>query len=209
MNKIYTCNEKGQAMLETLLSMLFICLLFFGLLQIFHLAVAQMLTDYAGWSATRSAAVGFDEYLIRRSAQVATIGASGKITRTGSSSSSYENNQRSQYYFEKARIPYYLSGQLYLEYDHWNTHDENSQADGKKDDNTQLNVRVSKGATDVNVKVKFQEYPLLFLTGSSKETRDGDPTGGTFYMTGDWTDITAGEDDSGVTLRNYYSTFLE
>ena len=199
-------------MTETLLVMLLICLVFFGLMQVFHLAVAQMLADYSAWSATRAHVVGFDEQLTRRSAEVASIGASGKMTRSGSGAGTGVDSvsQQEQFEFEVSRIPYFIMGELYLEYDHWNTQYEAEQNDGVKDDETHLDIEIDDASLLTStVKVNFKKYPLMFLTGSSAESRQDDPSGGSFFFKGDWTSIESGEDGDGVTLTNHANIYLE
>lgn len=198
-------NCSGQVMTETLICMLVLCGFFFGLMQVFHIVVANMLVDYGAWSAARSSIVGFDKQLVTRSAQVATIGASGKMTRGGNDSGIVD-----QFYLEKSRIPHFLSGEIYMEYDHWSTSGESKQHDGSKDDNTRLEVMVKDSLNDTKtVYVNFLQYPLLFLTGSSEEGRRGDSAGGSFSLRGDWTDIKAGVDGNGVTLKDYSNIYLE
>jgi len=216
MTKANKTNEGGQVMTETLLCMMFLCLLLFGLLQIFHLSVAQMLTDYGAYCSARTRAVGFDEQLGRRSARVAVIGAAGMMTRAGSGSGTGKSfdNLKKQLKFEKSRIPYYLDGSLYLEYDHWNTVDENAQGDGIKDDDTFLNITFNENSNTTNVKVQFEDYPFTFLTGSSKDSRDDDPAGGSLFLLGDTLNIDAGHknegalEGEGVTLRNHAADYL-
>jgi len=202
-------SECGQVITETLLCMLLICLVFFGLMQIFHLAVANMLANYGAWSAARSSIVGFDEYLVRRSARVASIGASGKLTLSGSGMG--DGSIVEQLKFEKSRIPYYLSGELPIEYDHWNKDGESSQSDGTKDDNTHLTVDIdsSDDPEYLTANVNFMQYPLLFLTGSTSEGRTGDSAGATFFFKGNYSDVRSGEDGEGVTLYNYSSIYLD
>jgi len=205
-------SECGQVITETLLCMLLICLVFFGLMQVFHMAVANMITNYAAWSAARSSIVGFDEQIVGRSARVASIGASGILTRSGSGEATGVDSDslEAQFNLEKSRIPYYLSGELYFEYDHWNTMDEGLQNDGKKDDNTHLTIDIDNNDPEYStVKVNFMRYPLLFFTGSTKDGRTGDSAGGAFFARGDHSDVESGEDGEGVTLYNYSSVYFE
>ena len=54
-------GERGSAILESFLSMLLLGMILFGVLQLFQLALAQMIADYAAFRGARSAAVGFRE----------------------------------------------------------------------------------------------------------------------------------------------------
>lgn len=88
--KLLACvagKESGQAIVETTLTMIIICLLLFGLLQVFQIAVADMVTSYSAFYAGRSYAVGFSadgegapwwRQLVYKAARVRAIPASGK-----------------------------------------------------------------------------------------------------------------------------------
>lgn len=80
-------KESGQAIVETTLTMIIICLLLMGLLQIFQIAVADMVTSYTSFYGARSYAVGFSadgdgapwwRQLVYKCARVRAIPASGK-----------------------------------------------------------------------------------------------------------------------------------
>ncbi len=207
-------SERGQVFTETLLCLLLICLIFFGLMQVFHIAVARMLTDYSAYCAARSRAVGFDEDLSRRSARVASIGASGKIIGANSGAgidAGFSGSSEELFLFEKSRIPYYLSGELHLEYDHWSDYGESAQNDGKKDDNTHLSVEFEEDGSGefTTARVSYYEYPLSFLTGTTDSMRQNDAAGAAFFMKGDNMRIASGHDGDGVSLRYHASKFLD
>lgn len=110
-------DESGQTIVETTLTMIIICLLLFGLLQVFQIAVADLITKYSSFYAARAYAVGFSDdgpgapwyrQLVDKAARVRAIPASGKrIFPSG-----YENEQNV--------IWRYLTdtGQ-WLEYEYW------------------------------------------------------------------------------------------
>ena len=52
-------GEHGSAILESFLSMILLGMILFGILQLFQLALADMVTDYAAFRGARSAAVHF------------------------------------------------------------------------------------------------------------------------------------------------------
>lgn len=111
-------------MVESTVCMLIICLVLFGLLQVFYLYAAQLIFDYSSWCVTRSAAVGFwgrdanDEegYLLRRSMRVAAIGASGNLEAGDFSG---DDNPLLQFGWERIRIPEYIQGLEPLNYEYW------------------------------------------------------------------------------------------
>ena len=167
-------RQNGQAILESMLVMLVVCLLFFGLLQIFHLTAAKMITDYSAATAGRSSAVGFAEYLVDRNGRCASIAASGALTYP----SGYGNtNPISQYANERILIPQYIVGDNWLEYQYWyggettifSSEDEDSTV------NTSLGISQNRSTTGLTtVRAGFNDYPLVmpmrYLFTTSKAT---------------------------------------
>ena len=109
--------ECGQAIIESMLTMIVICLILFGLLQVFQVAVAELITSYSSFTAARSYAVGFSaeesgpwwRTLVDKSARVAAVAASGKRIYP-------EDNNLS----EQDVIVRYLSNDgQWLEYEYW------------------------------------------------------------------------------------------
>jgi hypothetical protein len=157
--------ENGQAILESILTMMVLLLVLLGLLQIFQLAAAKILTNYSAFRSLRSYVVGFDDYLIRRSARVAAIGASGKIT-------SPDNDEYSspleQFAAEEFMIPDYLSGDRWLEYEYWlgeNEYDTDYYHESVAPPATTLNYSTSAPAEAgiATQTVSFSDYPYAIL----------------------------------------------
>lgn len=157
-------GEHGQAMVENLLAVLTLCLVLVGLLQVFHLSVAQLLTRYSAFCTARSHGVGFADYLLQRSARVGAIGASGKIT--------FPDNQTygspvAQYYGERMMIPEYIQGTRWLEYEYWlgeNAYDARYYAPGTTPPQTSIGHSYQSAATGlVDMQVRFRNYPFVFF----------------------------------------------
>ena len=157
-------NEKGQSIIEAVMCMLFICLVLFSLLQIFYISVAQMFTDYAAFSSARSRSVGFADYLVNRNARVAAIGASGDlITNDGG----YDGNPLTQFAAEYIRVQEYLRGIREIEYQYWETANNNSD--------TSLGINVSNGVDTVESNIVFNNYPMDFpMRGAFTDSEDVD-----------------------------------
>ncbi len=157
-------GEHGQAILENLLAMLVLCLILFGLLQVFHLAVAQFLTRYSAFCTGRAYAVGFADYLLYRSARVGAIGASGRLVSP--------NNQTygspvAQYYGERMMIPEYISGIRWLEYEYWrggNEYDGRYYAPGIAPPQTRIGHGYQPTTTGlIDLNVQFRNYPFAIF----------------------------------------------
>jgi hypothetical protein len=65
-------------MIESVLVMLVACLLFFALFQYAHLYACKTILSHAAARAARARCVGFNEWMVRKSALVAAIPASGE-----------------------------------------------------------------------------------------------------------------------------------
>lgn len=112
-------RERGQTVIESTFAMLLLCLVLFGLLQIFHLYVAQMLTDFSAFYTARSKAVGFADYITERSGRVLVASASGpRVWPSDTTSDSGINS--STMYGEEMMLHEYITGERWLEYQYWN-----------------------------------------------------------------------------------------
>ena len=109
-------GERGSAILESLFSMLLLCLILFGVLQIFRLALADMIVDYAAFRGARSAAVGFKERIAKREALIKSVPASGALVFP-------DPGSYSGYQFistEKELLRNYQKSRHNVEYAYWN-----------------------------------------------------------------------------------------
>jgi hypothetical protein len=158
-------GESGQAVIESLFTMIVLCILLFGLLQVFQIAVANLLTSYSAFTANRSYVVGFSNEngpwyreLVHKSARVAAIGASGKrIFPEGG------NDQ------ETAIIKRYLedTGQ-WLEYEYWwgdNEYDDLYYRSDVDPPSTHIGYNtITNSATGMaRISVYFHDYPCAIM----------------------------------------------
>ena len=157
--------ESGQAIVESMLTMLVICLLVFGLLQIFQVAISELVTSYSAFTAGRSYAVGFsaDENgpwwrcLVYKSARVAAVGASGKRL--------YPEDPNLN---EKDVIIRYLSddGQ-WLEYEYWwggNDYDLDFYSNRISPPSTHFSYSISTlGTGNAQSTTRFRDYPFPIM----------------------------------------------
>ncbi len=159
--------EKGQGTLESLLCSIIMIILLVGLLQIFHLGVARLLTDYSAFRTARSYCVGFADYLQDRSSRVGAIGASGKIVEPNNDSF---GSPLAQFAAEEMMIPEYINGTRWLEYEYWYGGNDYSQYGYMYYDNdvstphtslTNSNNELLAGT--VTCDVTFHNYPFPFL----------------------------------------------
>ena len=110
-------GEHGAAILETFLCMILIGVILFGILQLFQLVVADMITEYAAFRGARSAAVGFRDDLALREALIKAAPASGRmVTPAYGSYSGYGWNQVET---EKSLLRGYMQGDRTVQYANW------------------------------------------------------------------------------------------
>lgn len=71
-------GEYGGTIVESFFCILIICLILFGLLQIFQWSVAKMLCEYSSFYAVKGQSLGYNPGIVTRAARVALTGASGE-----------------------------------------------------------------------------------------------------------------------------------
>lgn len=166
-------RRRGQALIETCLVLIVLCLILFGSLQISRLFAAREILDYAAARGARAQTVGFNRFMVYKTIRVGAIPNAGLLTSpdyVGSLSSAADHDWSvsgggarwsfalsatpvsPQQALESARIPLYLGATLYghlpaiLDFDRWNS----------------ISQRTSEGFGDrVQVRVN-QEFPLVF-----------------------------------------------
>lgn len=139
-------GEKGQTIIESVMCMLVICFILFGLLQLFYLSVAQMITDYSAFTSARSAAVGFLNDKVIRNARVASIGASGNLVSGGVSGL----NQPESMWIED-----YITGTREINYEYWYS------ANNSTNTSLSLSVEPNSGGMSRSF-ILFNNYPINF-----------------------------------------------
>ena len=73
-------NQRGATIVESMVCLLLLCLVLFGLLQIFQWTMAKMVCEYSSFYAAKARAYGFADTIIVNAARVAAIAASGQDT---------------------------------------------------------------------------------------------------------------------------------
>ena len=159
-------DASGQSIVESLLCSIILMIMLVGLLQIFHLTVARLLTDYSAFRTARSYCVGFRDYLQERSARVAAIGASGKLVSPDDGGYS---DPMAQFAAEELMIPEYISGTRWIEYEYWQGDNDYGQYGYMYFDSAtapQTRLSGSHSLNDqgcVGMDVVFSNYPFPFF----------------------------------------------
>ena len=71
-------NQRGSTIVESIVCMLLLCLVLFGLLQIFHWTMAKMLCEYSSFYAAKGESLGYAKSIVERAGRVAAMGISGQ-----------------------------------------------------------------------------------------------------------------------------------
>lgn len=157
----------GSSIVEGVIAILLICLILFGLLQVFLIYTAQEFTDYSSFRTARSISVGFNDTLARVEARTRAIPVSGAVLTppelktsyysdlfggTSFTSSSYKQNDGVYDYYYRLRraIRNYMEGYRYLECEYWM---------GENSFETKLEARLIRSRDKVTSEVKFENYP--------------------------------------------------
>ncbi len=74
----FPSRKAGQAMVETTLALILLCLVFFVVYEYAHLLVAHTVLDYAAARAARARAVGFNDFMVTKTVRVATLATAGQ-----------------------------------------------------------------------------------------------------------------------------------
>ena len=71
-------RRSGQAMVETIVVMFFLCLIFFAVYEYANILTAHTVLDYAAARAARARTVGFNDFMVTKTVRVATMSVAGK-----------------------------------------------------------------------------------------------------------------------------------
>lgn len=70
-------------MIESIIVLMLMCVVFFGVFQLFYAAAARDILDHAAARAARARTVGFNRWMVQKAVRVAAIPVSGKMTMPG------------------------------------------------------------------------------------------------------------------------------
>ena len=164
---------RNASILESFFALFVLLIILFGILQLYQIILAGMVTEYAAFRAARSSAVGFSDYLVDREARVKAIPVSGAMVQPYSS-----KDFSGQVTSERRDIERYMSGIRYMDYEYWHseiiTHKNYRCPDYGKPllggscgicqstnvSSTSLSVTQNPSGDTTKAKVTFNNYPL-------------------------------------------------
>lgn len=138
-------SRSGQSLIESMIVVVIVCLIFFGLFQVSQLYAAKAVLTLAANATARARMVGFNDFMVYKVARAATIPNAGRIetpdvTRSGGMANFIQTEtpgvvwdvalhagqpSSPQYQAEWSRIPLYLSATRWgdlpaiLDYANW------------------------------------------------------------------------------------------
>lgn len=104
-------RQSGASVVESMIALIFMCLIFFGAMQLFQWAMARMFCNYASFYAGKAYSLGYAYQTIKKAVRIAAIPISGpddeKLLNLGKTQ--LENRLRM----------YMASGNAGVEYPYW------------------------------------------------------------------------------------------
>jgi len=181
-------KQRGEAIVEGMMSMLLISLIFFGLLQVFYISVAQIFVDYSAFATANAASLGMTNGSIGRFAQTAVVGASGSMVIPAASSSfesgsaeaeaetlaTYSTCRREKNVNMGGLCVRYNAGITQIDYQYWKYHDTNK---GWMKGETAIDTNfwsflTSRSDEVIESLCEFSNYPFNFPMWASFTTEN-------------------------------------
>lgn len=130
--------KSGQAMIETVIAVLIITSVFLCLFKLSHLLTGKIMLEHAAMRVARARAVGLNDFMCLKSAQIAVMPVAGKRL--------WPEGDEFDYEMERSRLPIYMQAKDFsiargvLEYEGWPklSVDANDGADSKTSMNFDL-----------------------------------------------------------------------
>ena len=151
--------RRAQAMLETLISVLFVTFILLVSVQLVQMYNARILLDHAAERAARAKAVGLNDFMCLKSARVAMIPVAGNKTWP------QENID------EVARIPIYLSSdhgaraRAILDYERWANMNVSVSSEYGISPIAETQINLETDEFSVNGESKVESHYPLYMEG--------------------------------------------
>ncbi len=175
--RLSRAGERGSTIVESLVCIMILVLILFGLLQIVQFSLAQMITDYSAFRAARSATVGFNDDIVSREGKLKAVAASGKMVfpvdiRESGDRSDWVNrpftDAISQFYYERLAIMDYMEHRRLVDYEYWSPQNASESSRSK----TSFSVNSTVMGNTLNMEAGFSDYPWNMLMRDAFLPRD-------------------------------------
>lgn len=166
---------RNASILESFFALFVLMIILFGILQLYQLIMAGMVTEYAAFRAARSSAVGFSDYLVDREARVKAIPVSGAMVQPYSTK---EIGSSGNAFSERRAIERYMEGTRYMDYEYWHSEIASHKSYRCPDygkpllggscsickatniDSTNLSISQHVSSDQTRAQISFNNYPM-------------------------------------------------
>jgi hypothetical protein len=137
-------RQRGQATIESVMALLLLCLILFGLVQVAYLFVCRVIAHHTAFVTSRSYVVGFDTPIVNRAREVGSIPMAGQLMEPAALVGMTPAEQGA---IEPALIAEFVQSPDYLMwYRHWGRIDHSQP--------------VANPDMLVDIKVTVRDYPI-------------------------------------------------
>lgn len=154
MNKTKKINHKGQegsSIFESMVAIILLCLIFFGVMQVFHFAMTQMVCNYAAFNGGKALSLGYTKRITDKTIRLSSLGISGKDR-----SKPKLNPKLYDQYDLRTRMQLYMTtGNANVDFEYWDT---------TRPKDPQLGFTLSQNYYNpalMNVQVQVKNAPML------------------------------------------------
>lgn len=150
--------RRGQAMIETVLAVLFITFVFLFVYKVERMLTARTLLDHAAARSARAKSVGFNDFMCLKSARVAMIPVAGKRLWPEEGG-----------FTEASRVPIYLSTENealargVLEYEWWNTSTVDVGSGGGFGSTVDARIRMETDEFDMEGEASIESHYPFYM----------------------------------------------
>ena len=143
-------SERGSSILESMIAILLLCLIFFGIMQVFYFAMGDMICRYAAFNGARALSLGYTPRITEKTVRLSAMGISGKDR----SSPKLKTLPRAD--LLKKMQMYMMTGNADVDFEYWqNQHIINRSAPILRHNFGSLN------GEDADIQVRLDNCPLL------------------------------------------------
>jgi hypothetical protein len=169
-------GERGSSIIESMFCIMLLCLIFFGLLQVFQWSVAKMLCEYSSFYAAKGHSLGYYYNIVIRAARVAAMGASGPDASGVPLEPPYTRtklSERAKDYMQRGKWGIYQ-----VNYEYWDTSTQNVRRPAYLNINPDYMSSFASEPDYIDTTVSITNMPLLdpslsiFLGGGTADPED-------------------------------------
>ncbi len=118
------CRKRGQAMIETTISMIVVLIVFLALFNLSDLMRTRLLVENASVKCARARAVGYNDFMLRKIARLSTMPAAGRcLTDSSTGDGTLSRSERYSRIGEYLSSEYEAQADAILDFEYWRNGD--------------------------------------------------------------------------------------